>query len=263
MWVGAESAPSPAWTSRVSGILRKVSSGQRKMAKLNPDVLDKMVRASRKPKQYIREQISRRAGRLAVSSLAAQLLWARELGIGITHALNRAGSSVRDEIRTGATAATIVSGHASQHKGSSPQRRKNPKLSAATINFLLEDTELKDRCRDLLLAKKHYDRVLREATTVLDDRLKKVSGISNMNPSPLVGKVLSPDPSRAVVVVSAEKDEQEGFFYICRGVMQTFRNKTHHNLTNAFTQADALKFCGFIDTILALIANGKVYLDRV
>jgi uncharacterized protein (TIGR02391 family) len=231
--------------------------------KLDPDLLAKMASRAQKSEQYLREQVSRRAGRLGVSSLAAQLLWARELGLGITAALNRADSSVRDEVRSGPAGSPSVT-HSSPKRQTGPtQRRKETNLGAATINFLLEDAELKDRCRDLILAKKHYDRVLREATTVLDDRLKKVSGIFNLNPSPLVGKALSPDPAKAVIVVSAEKDEQEGFFYICKGVMQAFRNKTHHNLSGAFTQADAFKFCGFVDTILAVIAEGKVHPERV
>jgi hypothetical protein len=105
--------------------------------------------------------------------------------------------------------------------------------------------------------------VVREATTVFDSRLKSVSGISHMNPSALVGKALAPDPTKAVVVVSTEKDEQEGLFYICKGVMQAFRNKAHHTLSNAFTQADALKFCGFIDTLLAVVGKGQVHPERI
>jgi len=112
----------------------------------------------------------------------------------------------------------------------------------AAIDFVLEDLELRGRCRDLLLAKKHYDRVVREATTVLDNRLKSVSGIPHMNPGALVGKALSPDPSKAVIVVSLDKDEQQGFYSICSGVMLAFRNKAHHSLSNAFAQADALNF---------------------
>jgi len=229
---------------------------------LDADLLDKMVGKTKKSKQYLREQVSRRASRSAVSSLAAQLLWARELGLGIAYALNRADPTVRDEVRSAPSMAPAAANDKARHQPRAMRRGKEPNLGAA-IDFLLQDSELRDRCKDLLLARKHYDRVVREATTVLDDRLKKVSGISGMNPAALVGKALAPDPSKAVIVISAEKDEQEGFFYICKGVMQTFRNKTHHALSGAFTQAEGLKFCGFIDTILAVIGKGTVYPVRI
>ena len=229
--------------------------------KLDPDLLEKMVRKTRKSKQYLREQVSRRASRIAVSSLAAQILWARDLGLGIASALNRSDPGVRDEVRSSPRLLPVAVSAKGIRQFRSPQQR-NPNLGTA-IDFLLEDSELRDRCRDLLLARRHYDRVVREATTVLDNRLKKVSGISNMNPGALVGKALAPDPNKAVIIVSTERDEQEGFFSICKGVMQVFRNRAHHTLSNAFTQADALKFCGFIDTILAVVGKGEIHSERI
>ena len=230
--------------------------------KLDADLLDKMVRKPRKSKQYLREQVSRRATRHGISSLAAQLLWARELGLGIAYALNRAEPIVRDEIRSGATGAPAAASITARRVRSPVRHKREPNLGTA-IDFLLQDSDLHDRCKDLLLARRHYDRVVREATTVLDDRLKKVSGISGMNPAALVGKALAPDPGRAVIVISAEKDEQEGFFSICKGVMQAFRNKAHHTLSSAFTQAEALKFCGFIDTILAVVGKATIHPERI
>src|SRR6266851_2132482 len=225
--------------------------------RLDTDLLDKMVKKTCKSKQYLREQVSRRASRHGISSLAAQLLWARELGLGIAYALNRAEPSVRDEIRSAPAGAPAVANQAARRAQSPVRNKRGPNLGAA-IDFLLQDSELHGRCKDLLLARRHYDRVVREATTVLDDRLKKVSGISGMNPAALVGKALAPDPSKAVIVISGERDEQEGFFSVCKGVMQAFRNRAHHTLSSTFTQADALKFCGFIDTILAVIGKGTV-----
>ncbi|HVA17122.1 MAG TPA: TIGR02391 family protein [Candidatus Dormibacteraeota bacterium] len=229
--------------------------------KLNPELLAKMAKKTSKHKQYMREQISKRASRSAISSLAAQLLWARDLGLGIASALSRSDPSVRDEVRSATSAPPAFINSRTKHSPIATKQKKHANLRPA-IDFLLSDPELHDRCRDLILARRHYDRVVREATTVLDDRLKTVSGISNMNPSALVGKALAPDPAKAVIIISHEKDEQEGFFYTCKGVMQTFRNKAHHTLSNAFTQADALKFCGFIDTILAVIAQGEIHTER-
>jgi uncharacterized protein (TIGR02391 family) len=231
--------------------------------KLDFDLLDKMAEKSGKSKQYIREQISRRAGSQSVSSLSAQLIWAKGMGVGVTTALNRAGAEVRDEVRHGQAVPVHAIKLVSNGTVRPTHQKKAKVLGAAEINFVLSDDELRDRCKDLLLAKKHYDRVVREATTVFDDRLKNVSGIHNLNPVPLVGKALNPDPAKAVVVVSTDKDQQEGFFSICKGVMQAFRNNAHHRLSSAFTQADALKVCGFIDTILSVLMKGHVHPERI
>jgi len=230
--------------------------------KLDPDLLAKMVAKTGNEKQYLREQISRKASCNSVSSLAAQLLWAKDLGLGITLALNRAEPGVREEVRS-IGSPTRTSLGAAPVRAKSGVRKKDLPIAGTAIDFLLEDPDLRGRCRDLLLAKKHYDRVVREATTVLDDRLKMTSGIAHMNPAALVGKALNPDPAKAVIVVSAEKDEQQGFFNICSGVMLAFRNKAHHTLSNAFTQAEALKFCGFIDALLAVIGKGSVHSERI
>jgi uncharacterized protein (TIGR02391 family) len=222
-----------------------------------------MAEKSGKQPRYIRERISRLGSRKTISSLAAQLLWAKEMGIGIAVALNRAEPTVREEVQRSTTSAPSPASPSSRQRIKSIARgRAHPDVGVA-VDFVLEDEELRGRCRDLLLARKHYDRVVREATTVLDDRLKTTAGITHMNPAALVGKALNPDPSMAVIVVSAEKDEQRGFFSICNGVMLAFRNKTHHSLSNTFTQVDALKVCGFVDALLAVIGKAAIHPERV
>jgi uncharacterized protein (TIGR02391 family) len=229
---------------------------------LDDDLLGKLVLKTGKPKKYVREQISKKAGRGGVSSLAAQLIWAKQLGIGITHTLNRALPEVRQEVRTSVSAGPVRRGPpVTSNRNGRPKVRQA--ITGATLDTLLQDKQLRDRCRDLLLAKKHFDRVFREATTVLDDRLKKKSGIKNLNPLSLVGKALNPDPQKAVIEISAKKEEQEGFHGICKGVMLVFRNKTHHELSDKFTREDALKFCGFVDAILGLVEQAVVHFDRV
>jgi len=141
-------------------------------------------------------------------------------------------------------------------------KKQNP-ITRATIDTMLRDRQLRERCKDLLLANKHFDRAFREATTVLDDRLKKKPGVKNLNPVNLVSKVLNPDPQKAIIEVSDENDEQERFHGICKGVMLAFRNKSHHELSDKFTREDALKFCGFVDAILTLVEQANLHLDRV
>jgi len=231
---------------------------------LDDDLLGKLEVRTGKSKQYLREQISRKAGKLGVSSLAAQLAWAKQMGIGITHALNRTSAEVREELRSAQVLPPIRgAGYIAHEHSKSAKPKKEKRITGATIDTLLQDKQLQDRCKDLLLATKHFDRAFREATTVLDDRLKKKSGIKNLNPLNLVGKAINPDPQKAIIEVSAEKDEQEGFHGICKGVMLAFRNKSHHELSDKFTREDALKFCGFIDAILGILEQANLHPERV
>jgi len=229
--------------------------------RLNPALLEKMAKRCGRAQQYLREQISRRAGKQGISSTAAQLVWAKEMGIGVANAFAKVTPDVREEVRSVGTAPAPAERHR-QRENATPKRKAEP-ITAATIKTLLQDHQLHDRCRDLLRAKTHFDRVLREATTVLDDRLKTKTGIKNMNPENLVSKVINPDPSKAVIEVSGDKAAQEGLHSVCKGIMLAFRNPAHHSLSDKFTREDALKFCGFVDTVLGIIEQSTVHLDRV
>jgi hypothetical protein len=100
--------------------------------------------------------------------------------------------------------------------------------------------------------------VFREATTVLDDRIKKKSRLKRMSPVALVGKAINPQPDRSVLIVSEEPAEQEGIHSICKGLMLAFRDPAHHQLDDQLTRADAIKFCGFVDTVLGIVNAAQV-----
>lgn len=70
---------------------------------------------------------------------------------------------------------------------------------------MLEDSDLEKRCGDLLKGRGPYDRVVREATTVLDDRLKELGGIKGyMKPVDVVEKVLIPISADDLARLEAE-----------------------------------------------------------
>jgi uncharacterized protein (TIGR02391 family) len=227
--------------------------------RLDPNLLEKMAGKSGKSTKYLREQISRRASRQSITSTAAQLAWAKELKIGVANALGKVSADVREEVRSVGSAVPTA---ARMAKAATPKKQKVEPITAATIRRLLQDKQLQARCADLLRAKKHFDRAFREATTVLDNRLKTKTGIKNMNPENLVSKAINPDPTRAVIEISPEKAEQEGFHSLCKGIMLAFRNPAHHSLSEKFTREDALKFCGFVDAVLGVIEQSTIHPER-
>lgn len=230
--------------------------------RLDKTLLEKIAQKTGKKPKYLREQISRRAGRHDISSLAAQAMWAKDLGIGVGRVQNKFPDIRREIQSVQGQLAGPVRGKL-KAPSSALQRRKTRPITSATLNALLQDGQLRQRCKDLIEANKNLDRAFREATTVLDDRLKVKSGIEDMLPAALVSTVLNPDPQKAIIVFSTKKNEQEGFHAVCRGLVLAFRNKAHHRLSDKFSQADALKFCGFIDTVLGIIEASPIHLDRV
>jgi uncharacterized protein (TIGR02391 family) len=233
--------------------------------RLDPRLLAKLAKKTGKSAQYLREQISRKASKQGISSEAVLVLWCRRMDIGATTFLNRQPDFVRDEVR-GASTGIGDKFPGAQHTGTAPFKKRKMLGKPAfgpIVDIVLQDGQLRDRCRDLLTATKNFDRVFREATTVFDDRLKKLSGIQRMKPQDLIGKALSPDPQKAVLEISAEKEEQEGFYSICKGVLLVFRNTTHHTLSDKMTREDALKFCGFVDALLTVLGQATVHPERV
>jgi len=227
--------------------------------RLDPQLLSRIAAKTGKSEKYTREQISKRAARLGVAAEAAQIAWARELGIGTAVALRRLPPHIQDQART-ALAPSLPTA-ASQPGASSPSggtraKPTDPVLIAA--DFLITDPELKSRCRPLLRRKKHLDTAIREATVVLDDRLRKLSGITEkINPAPLVSKVLNPEPSKAILVVSEEPSEQQGVHNMCLGLVLAYRDPAHHTLNDKITPQEALKLIAFVDVLLSTIGSAK------
>jgi hypothetical protein len=227
--------------------------------RLDPRLVKKLVERTGKTLKYVREQISKRASRQGISAEAALILWAKELGIGAATFQRRLDPHIQDQVRGGLPARFTASAVLPKRNGTRNSAKGTRRVSRvrAAIDYLLSDEELKRRCNLLLTAKDSFDRVFREATTVLDDRLKKLAQVKDKtNPDALVAKVLH--PSRAILVVSEHVDEQEGFFNVVKGLMAAFRNPAHHSLNDKLTREDALRFCGFIDAMLTLLGKARV-----
>lgn len=122
----------------------------------------------------------------------------------------------------------------------------------------ISDVELKNRCEDILSANDNFDRVINQATLVLENRIRAKANLENSDRGvALVNKALNSDIERSILIVSEDPTEHTGFCDICRGIMTAYRNPTHHFLTE-YSREDALKVCVFIDHLLLLIDNSQL-----
>jgi hypothetical protein len=225
--------------------------------RLNRALLTKVANRTKKTEQYIREQVSRRASRQGIASEAALIIWAKQLGFGTAAAQRHLDPHVQQQVSSARL--LVLPRNESRKDGAQSGRQVTRTVSPlrASIDLLLSDQELKTRCADLLMARKSFDRVFREATVVLDARLKELGKIKGkVNPAELVARVLH--PSKAVLLVSDYPDEQKGFFDLFSGLMAAFRNPAHHSINNKLTREDALRFCGFVDSLLRILGKARV-----
>ena len=132
-------------------------------------------------------------------------------------------------------------------------------IAIGSLFKAIHDPILQERCGDLIMADNHFDRVINQATLVLEDRIRMRSGLEKtLVGSNLVNTAIRADPNESIIVFSDVRSEQEGYANIIRGIMQALRNETHHTVVDTFTREDSLSICGFIDRILRLIDSSVI-----
>ncbi|MCX6723688.1 MAG: hypothetical protein NT155_00760 [Candidatus Staskawiczbacteria bacterium] len=207
----------------------------------------------------INVMVSKKASKLGISAEAAFVILANSYGIGTSTYQKNLDDSKRAEIRDSIPIILNGANHTNSKKQNKNYRRiTNNKLALKiVINNLIKDKELLSRCGDILMAHKHFDRPINQATQVLEDRVRdKSKPTSKLTGESLVGYAFNEDSAKTVLqVFSKDADDQRGFTQIMRGIVPAFRNKTHHHLVNSFTQEEALSVCGFIDVLLRVVDN--------
>ena len=129
-----------------------------------------------------------------------------------------------------------------------------------TLYSTIEDEELKKRCLDILSSKDAFDRVINQATQVLEDRIKKKAKLEKeklvgLN---LVSKAIAAKKENTILLFSEEPEIQESYSMLYKGVIGTLRNPTHHSTDYMCTREQALKCCAFIDYLLKELKYCKV-----
>jgi hypothetical protein len=229
--------------------------------RLDQDLLHKLEKKTGRTKQSLRESISHRAARDNISPQTSLLLLAQKHRIATGRVYRSLQPHIQQEVREAAAngrGAAISSARGVPKGTTGPARARKVDPVRDAVDYFLTDAQIRTRCADLLKGRGPYDRVVREATTILDARLKKLGSIAGyMKPVDVIGKVINPDPDKTILKLSDERAEQEGFHNICKGLTLAFRGPMHHELSDDLTREAAMKVCGFVDVLLGAIGKAK------
>lgn len=131
-------------------------------------------------------------------------------------------------------------------------------LEIGTLFNSIKDDELRARAGELLMAPDHFDRVINQATLVLEHRIRTKAGVgTELVGVALVNDVFNGDPTRTRLRASLDDGEHRGYCDVFRGVFGAFRNTTHHQLTEKFSREEALRICAFIDSLLRVVEQAS------
>jgi len=144
-----------------------------------------------------------------------------------------------------------------------PPKTPNPIL-------IIHDAGLRQRCADLLSAPDNYDRVIREATTILEDRIRGKlphTLLSRLIPNSgdqmgenLVNKLFPPD--KPILSISDDKKKRIAFHRILLGIFSYLRNEYHHKIDDMTQWSWAWSTVGFIDRLLVEIDSCTLTEDQ-
>ena len=129
--------------------------------------------------------------------------------------------------------------------------------STPTPVLAIHDEELRNRTADLLSAPANYDRVLREATTVLEDRIRRkvpfkdlaqlIPDAGDQTGDNLINKLFSPGNP---VIRLGERPEQVRLHRMLGGVISYLRNPAHHTIDDSVKWSWAWSSVGLVDRLL-------------
>jgi uncharacterized protein (TIGR02391 family) len=139
-----------------------------------------------------------------------------------------------------------------------PPHRERVTEVASTIEVL--DPDLRKRCVSLLhhltetQAPEQYDSVLRESTTILEDRLRSACGL----PNELVGQdlVAAAFKQPPKLKLGDTKSEKEAAKLLFMGAFGFLRNPPHHRLFANLRRERVVQLLGLVDYLLLLIDDG-------
>ncbi len=130
--------------------------------------------------------------------------------------------------------------------------------NVVTEEYLIIDEELRKRTLDLIGKNKDglYDRPIREVAVLIEHMLKSISGLKDCTGVDLVSKSLNPE--NGLLIISSNKNEQDGIHLIFLGFFKFIRNDKAHNIVNGVTRERAIQIVLFGDYLLSLLEKSKL-----
>jgi hypothetical protein len=133
----------------------------------------------------------------------------------------------------------------------------------AALRIELVDPEIRRRCGDLfeqftlnLDDQDRFDTVLREASAVLEERIRTLSGLpANQYGLDLVSRALAVDTGE--LILSGDRNEQEAGHLLFRGFFGFVRNTVGHHLVPAYTKERAGQVLAYVDYLLFLLSQAR------
>ena len=228
---------------------------------LDPKLIGKLALRLGKTEKYTRETVSKLAHKTGVASEVALIILAKRKGIGTALYQRSLDPTKQAQVREALPRAIVPSAVHSAKAGSKGAERnirattsKKNSLKGA-IEFLIHDSTLLARCRELLLARSYFDRAVNQATQILEHRIRtKANPPKKLTGENLVGFAFNEDITKSLLrVESGDAEDQRGFTQILRGIVPAFRNKSHHHITDSLSREEAMRIVGFIDVLLRIV----------
>ena len=232
-----------------------------------PPVLDKRIidkvnaKLGRGSAHRVNSRVSWLAGKLGISAEAALVVLAKQHGVRTTVYQRTLSPEKQAEIRESLPSLFAVTNNRRSEADKSvvPQNNKKRQTNQRAqwrlaVEYMIQDNVLLDRTISNLMARRHFDIPINQATLILEERIRqKAKPPKRMVGEELVGFAFNPEIPQTVLKISDDPDDQRGFTFILRGMVSAFRNKTHHHLIDSFTREEALRVCGFVDVLLGVV----------
>jgi hypothetical protein len=139
-------------------------------------------------------------------------------------------------------------------------RAKRPRPVLIKSIEILDD-ELRNRCLDLFnkfekSGESHrHDTVVAEATRILENRLRLLTKSTGAESgADIAAKAFA--PKAPMLRVSEIYAEQEGAYFLARGIFGLIRNATHHKLTSDLIPERVVQILGLIDYLIYVANSG-------